>query len=194
MDLDRTRAEEALAALGELLDRSGEPIELVVVGGTGLLALGIVDRTTRDVDVVALRRGSELVDPKPLPDSLVRARNRVAQDFDLPEDWLNAAPADLLRFGLPQGFPERLVRRDYGPSLTVWLASRLDQIHLKLYALADHRPGSKHDLDLRALDPTREELLDAARWATTHDPSEAFREELLAALAYLGVRDADLGA
>ena len=194
MALDRTGADEALTALGELLAQSGERFELVVIGGAGLLALGLIDRSTRDVDVVALRRGADLIEAEPFPRPLVEARNRVAEDFDLPESWLNAAPSRLLDFGLPVGFAERLERRDYGPALTVWLASRFDQIHFKLYALADQAPGSKHDLDLRALEPTGGELLAASRWAITHDPSEGFRQELLRVLAYLGVEDADLGA
>jgi len=194
MDFDRDRVGTALSALGEQLRLAGERYELVVIGGSGLLALGLIDRTTRDVDLVALRREGELIDPRPLPQSLLDARDRVADDFGLPRNWLNAAPSGLLDFGLPAGFADRLERRDYGLALTVWLASRLDQIHFKLYALADHSPGSKHDLDLRALEPTREELVSAARWAITHDPSEGFRLELTGALEYLGVEDADLGA
>lgn len=194
MDFDHDRAEIALTALGEQLHRAGEQFELVVIGGSGLLTLGLIDRTTRDVDVIAIRREGELLDPRPLPQGLLDARARIAEDFGLPDDWLNAAPSSLLDFGLPDGFVQRLERRDYGPALTVWLASRLDQIHFKLYALADHAPGSKHDLDLRALDPTRDELLAAVRWVVTHDPSEGFRHELSAVLAYLGVEDADLGA
>lgn len=194
MDFDRDRAGAALAALGEQVHLAGERFELVVIDGSGLLALGLIDRTTRDVDLVALRKSGDLVDPRPLPQSLLDARDRVAGDFGLTENWLNAAPGDLLDLGLPDGFAARLERREYGPALTVWLASRLDQIHFKLYALADHAPGSKHDLDLRALGPTRDELLAAARWAVTHDPPEGFRHELGAALAYLGVEDADLGA
>jgi hypothetical protein len=168
-------------------------LDLVVIGGSALLALGLVDRTTRDVDVVAIRRGSRLVRPDPLPEALLEAARRVALDFALPPDWLNTGPSSLLDFGLPLGFESRLARRDYGSFLTVWLASRLDQIHFKLYALADQGPG-KHEQDLRALDPSRGELLAAARWAITHDPSPAFREELLGALAFLGLEDADLGA
>ncbi len=193
MALDPDRANRVLAALGEQLAALGARYELVVIGGSGLLSLGLVDRTTRDVDIVAVRRGEELLDPKPLPPPLVEARDRVARDFGLPEDWLNAAPASLLDFGLPDGFVSRLERRDYGSSLTIWLASRYDQIHFKLYALADQGPG-KHEADLRALAPTREELSAAARWTITHDPSEGFRKELLDALAYLGIDDADLGA
>ena len=194
MDFDQDGAETVLRALGEQLHLAGVRIELVVIGGSGLLTLGLIDRTTRDVDLVALRHEGELLDPRPLPQGLLDARARIAEDFGLPRDWLNAAPSSLLDFGLPAGFIERLERRDYGPALTVWLASRLDQIHFKLYALADQAPGSKHDLDLRSLDPTREELLAAARWVVTHDPSEGFRHELSAALAHLGVEDADLGA
>lgn len=192
--LDQQLAQDVLTGLSEHLAWTGERFELVVIGGSGLLALGLIDRSTRDVDIVALRRGAELFAPQPLPEPLLEARNRVAEDFALPQDWLNAAPSGLLESGLPEGFIERLERRDYGRGLTVWFASRLDQIHFKLYALADQQPGSKHDLDLRALNPTRRELLWAAHWAITQDPSEAFRLELLAALAYLGVEDADLGA
>jgi hypothetical protein len=54
--------------------------------------------------------------------------------------------------------------------------------------------SGKHEADLRALEPTRDELIEAARWTITHDPSEGFRTELLGALAHLGVEDADLDA
>ncbi|HZP95225.1 MAG TPA: hypothetical protein VFC31_02655 [Candidatus Limnocylindria bacterium] len=38
-------------------------------------------------------------------------------------------------------------------------------------------------------EPTRDELLAAAAWAATHDPSEGFRQELRGALRSLGVSD-----
>lgn len=184
---------QLLDALGEQAAASGVRADLIVVGGAALLALGLVTRATRDVDVLALRDLDQLIDPDPLPPALAAARERVARDFRLPDDWLNAAPRSLLDFGLPSGFVERLVSRRYGPSLTVHFASRFDQIHLKLYAMVDQRSG-KHEDDLRALEPSREELLAAARWTRTHDPSEGFAAELCAALAHLGVDDADLGA
>ncbi len=87
---------------------------------------------------------------------------------------------------------DRAERREYGPGLTVSFASRTDQIHLKLYATVDQGPG-KHEHDLRALEPAPEELVEAARWTRTHDPSEGYREGLEAALRYLGVDDVDLG-
>ena len=188
MQIDQNRAQQVLSALGDQLDAAGERFEIVVIGGSALLALGLIDRATRDVDLVALIEDCGLVDPKPLPEGLIAARDRIARDFGLDADWLNAAPSSLLDFGLPDGFVG-LETRHYGPSLTVHLASRFDQIHFKLYAMADGTAG-KHEADLRALNPLRDELLLAARWTRTHDPSDAFRDELLAALAALGVDDA----
>jgi hypothetical protein len=190
---DAGRAEELLRALGDQLTLIGEPFHVVVVGGSALLALGLIERPTRDVDVVALHAGSALRPAGTLPPALIEARDRVARDLGLPRDWLNSGPADLLDLGLPSGFVERLTTREYGPSLIVSFASRLDQIHLKLYATVDAGGPGKHEQDLRALAPTREELLAAARWSRTHDPSEGYRETLRDALAFLGVED-DLGA
>jgi hypothetical protein len=189
--MDAAQTDQLFSALGEQLAARGQRIELVVIGGSGLLALGLIGRPTGDVDIVALLSSGTLAKPRPLPPALIEARDQVARDFNLPEDWLNAAPADLLDFGLPDGFVDRLERRDYGEALTVHLASRFDQIHFKLYAMVDQGAG-KHEADLRALEPTRDELLAAARWTRTHDPSEGFREQLLAALAYLGVDDVSL--
>lgn len=100
-------------------------------------------------------------------------------------------PTDLLDFGLPEGFLGRLERRDYGRALTVHFASRYDQIHFKLYALVDRGPG-KHEEGLKALDPSEAELLAAARWSRTHDPSEGYAGILRMALEHLGVSDADI--
>lgn len=101
---------------------------------------------------------------------------------------LNPGPTDLLEFGLPEGFIDRLECRDYGDSLTVYFASRYDQIHFKLYALVDQGPG-KHETDLRALSPTEGELLAAARWSRRHDPSKGYEQVLREVLAHMGVRD-----
>ncbi|MBK5219201.1 MAG: hypothetical protein JJE35_05375 [Thermoleophilia bacterium] len=164
----------------------------MVIGGSGLLARGIIERSS-DVDLLALRSDNELGSAEPMPAALEAARNRVARDFSLPADWLNPGPTDLLDFGLPEGFIDRLERRDYGEALTVYFASRYDQIHFKLYALVDQGPG-KHEEDLRALSPTEEELMAAARWSRSHDPSEGYAQILGEVLAHMGVKDVDLGS
>jgi hypothetical protein len=182
-----------LGALGEQLAASGERYELVVIGGSGLLALGVIERSTRDIDIVALRAGGGLDTAEPLPEGLRIARDRVARDFSIPNEWLNPGPTDLLELGLPEGFVDRLEHRDYGDGLVVYLASRYDQIHFKLYALVDQGPG-KHEEDLRALSPTEDELIAAARWSTSQDPSEGYASMLRQVLTHLGVEHGgDLG-
>ena len=189
---DARRADELFHALADQLQALRAGFELVVIGGSALQALGLIRRATSDIDVVALAAQGELVPADPLPPALKEAAERVARDFGLPSDWLNAGPADLLRFGLPAGFESRLETRTYGPNLTVHFAGQLDQIHFKLYAMVDQGAG-RHEADLRALSPSPEELLAAARWARTHDPSGGFRQELLKVLHHLGVPDADVG-
>lgn len=184
-------AHELLAALEEQLRAAGLVFDLVVVGGSALLALDLVRRTTADVDVVALSQPGGLTSAEELPDGLVAARDRVAQDFGVTDDWLNSGPAELLRFGLPDGFERRWTTQHYGPALTVRWASRLDQIHLKLYAAVDR--SGKHVQDLQALDPQPDELMAAALWARRHNPSEGFLSPLREALSYFGVEDVDLG-
>lgn len=193
--LDSAAATDRLLyALGEQLSRTGHAYDLIVIGGSALLALGLVSRSTQDVDVVALTSGARLTEALPLPPPLAEARARVARDFRLPADWLNSeAGRDMLRLGLPSGFSERLSPKNYGPFLTVRYASRFDQIHFKLHATVD-RGGGKHFADLKALEPNEGELLSAARWSRTHDPSEGFRSVLIQVLAYFGVENADLRA
>lgn len=95
-----------LAALSEQLSHTGHEYDLIVIGGSALLALGLVSRATQDVDIVALTGSEGLAEALPLPAPLTEARARVARDFDLPEDWLNSeSAADMLRLGLPEGLP-----------------------------------------------------------------------------------------
>ena len=86
--------ERALRALGEILAALGERVGIVVLGGAALNLLGVVERLTTDVDVLALGhpgRRSRLSRPDPLPPVLVSAVERVARDLGLSPDWLNAA-------------------------------------------------------------------------------------------------------
>jgi hypothetical protein len=189
-DLNSERLTEALSLLGERLRLAGtDPLELIVCGGSSLIAAGYVSRVTRDVDVLALRvRGEEVISARPLPAALIEAAARVAADLGLPDGWLNNGPADLFEMGLPEGFASRLQQREFGSHLTVWFAGRLDQIHFKLYAAADQGPG-RHVDDLIALNPSGEELAAAARWAFTHDVSPAFRSLMRELLTQLGHDD-----
>lgn len=193
MEITGETLDAILAALAEQLMSLGDELEIVVIGGSALTALDLVRRATRDVDLLAIAENGELRPAEPLPDTLRMARDRVARDFELDQNWLNAGPTDLLKWGLPVGFTTRVVTRRYGPALVVQFAGRVDQIHFKLFAMVD-QAGGRHEADLRALHPTREELIAAARWSMTQDPSPGYRMMLVQALSALGVEDADLGA
>lgn len=181
----------ALGALGQILTARGLRYELVVVGGAGLALLGFIDRPTRDVDVVAAREGGRFVPVAALPPPLAEAVRDVARISGLSERWLNVGPASLMDFGLPAGYQARLSEVAFG-GLVVHVLSRIDQIALKLYAAVDQGPRSKHVNDLEALSPSASELVAAARWAQTHDPSPGFERDLRAALRALGATDVDL--
>ena len=190
MEMDRSLLDRALETLGATLDARGQHYELVAIGGSGLMLVGRITRPTKDLDIVALVEHGRLVPADPMPADLAEASGDVGRALGLAEDWLNPGPTELLRFGLPEGFFDRVETRRYG-ALTLHLAGRFDQICFKVYAAADQGMRSKHAADLRALQPTREELLAAARWSMTHDPSEGYRLELVGLLASLGVEDAD---
>jgi len=175
--------DQALRLLNGRLSLAGAPrFNLIVCGGTALVATGLVLRATRDVDIVALMNDEGgLLDPAPLPRALLDAAHEVAVDLGLPQDWLNNGPSSgeggLFRLGLPEGFVKRLAWHSFGEKLTVGFISRYDQIHFKLYAAVD-QSGSYHADDLRELHPTDDELLAAARWTRTHDPSKGYLQGL----------------
>jgi hypothetical protein len=193
MEITDETIDVLLSALADQLQALGSQAELVVIGGSALITLGLVKRATRDVDLLAIAANGELRPAEPLPEPLLAARAAVATDFGLAETWLNAGPTDLLTWGLPEGFVSRVVTRSYGRTLVVHFAGRLDQIHFKLFAVVD-QGGGRHEADLRALSPTRGELVAAARWSMTQDMSPGYRSVLEDALHVLGVDDADLGA
>lgn len=191
--MERDRLEEALETLGELLAERGHSVGVLVIGGGSLLLLGFVERPTADVDVVGLSGPTGYSKAESLPEFLADAVADVGRALALGPEWLNAGPAGLIDFGLPEGLERRVDVRRYG-SLDVHLPAREDLICFKLYAAVDQGPRSKHMDDLRKLDPTRAELVVAARWTRTHDPSAGFLSALRGALAIFDgvVDDGDL--
>jgi hypothetical protein len=165
--------EGLLADVGALLKSQHQRLEVAAIGGGSLMLLGLIERPTRDIDLVGLVEDGKVRRSEPLPKALEQAILDVARLRNIDSDWMNAAPSQISEHGLPEGFMERAVRREYG-GLVVYLASRKDQICFKLYAAVDQGPDSKHTADLRLLMPTADELAFAAAWAKTQDPSEGF--------------------
>ncbi|MHB1454417.1 MAG: DUF6036 family nucleotidyltransferase [Saccharofermentanales bacterium] len=179
MDLDRIGMVSALNALNDQLVMADSPrVEIVVCGGSALQALSLVNRTTRDVDILAFLSKKEdgslhLDSAKIFPDYLLNAVKIVARDFRLPADWFNCGPTDLLSQGLPDGLLNRLECHNYGSHLIVHFISRFDQTCFKMYA-AINGGGERHLNDLYRLEPAENEVLTAAIWCLTQDASIIF--------------------
>lgn len=142
------------------LQRAALDFEAIVVGGSALILLGIIDRRTRDCDVVhpelppAIRRAA--VD-------FARARREAGEDLD--DHWLNNGPADLVRT-LPAGWRLRLQPAYQGKAFRLMALGRGDLLKTKLFALCDR------DIDLAdclAMAPTRQELVEAEPWVADQD-------------------------
>lgn len=163
-----------LRQLGELLEARHTPSAIVIVGGAALSLLGVVDRPTVDIDVVAtgIPEGSgppeKLVIPSSLPEEIQGEAARLSRDMALPDGWINVTVTSGGRLELPVGFAGRVQWERLG-ALWLGLTGRTDLIALKLHASADQDPRSRHVLDLVALHPTRTELLEARAWVAQQD-------------------------
>ena len=86
----------------------------------------------------------------------------------------------------------RLVRKDYGPRLSVYFVGRLDQIPLKLYGILVSQRPLTHQQDLEALHATEDEMKHAAAWVAgrplTPGQRKQFRE-ILWELGYVTIAD-----
>ena len=161
------------------------------MGGASLSLLGLIPRTTRDVDVIAQVQEDgakdQLVPPEPLPEPLVRAIRTVARDFGLPLDWMNTDVALQWHAGLPPGLEEGLTWRRYD-ALRVGLVGRGSLIALKLFAAVDGGPEGVHFQDLMALQATDDELAEASTWVRTQDASGVFEQMVGEVIALIRAR------
>jgi hypothetical protein len=190
---DLERLEEALATLGEVLTERAETWELLVGGGGSLLLLGLVDRPTADIDVVGRFTPHGYAKLAELPAYLAEAAGDVGDALGIGRAWLNTGPAGLVDFGLPPGLEDRVEVRRYG-ALALHIPAREDLVAFKPYAAVDLGERSKHFQDLQRLAPTPRELIAAAAWTRTHDPSPGYLGELKRVLRLFGVEYDDASA
>jgi len=188
---DQKDIETILSALGEQLESSSvESVELLVCGGSAMIFLGLAQRTTKDVDILAyIKRtnagDTSFIKAKQMNPEFIMASRKVARDFNLPENWINTGPTSAVDLGLPDRLMERVTTREFGRKLTIHFLGRYDQIHFKLYAAVDQGAGIHYE-DLLTLKPTADELEQAARWSMTHDVSEGYRQILKDLLNHMG--------
>lgn len=187
-----------LSELNDALILEGaEPVQWVICGGTALGLLGLLSRTTRDVDVLGERAagGIEVI-ATDFPEGAKRAIQRVAdahRELQAPgPPWVNCGPARILELGLPDGFAGRLTELRMGERLTLHVPSRTDLVALKLFAAADDLGPRQavHSADLRAIDPSAQEIESAIRWIEgLPDPHHRIRVALKSIVEELGHDD-----
>jgi hypothetical protein len=188
--LDIDKIEIALKSLNETLEHDKAPnTELVVCGGAALNVMGLVKRTTRDIDVIGiLEMNGEIVRLAMLrefPIYLLQAIKDVKNTLGLPEDWINLGPEKTLDYAfLPTGIETRLKRIVYGEKLTIFYLSRIDQIYFKLLA-ASAMEVSHHLDDLKVLNPTVGELGEAVKWVLTQSITDEKKMNLKTILEQL---------
>ena len=181
MIIERDAIDRIFRALNDQIGiQGGSAIGLVVCGGTALTALGLIIRTTKDVDVLGLVKedsaGIHIKKIENFPKWFSKAAAIVQRDFNLPKNWINLGPAPQVELGLPEGFESRLIKKKYGDYLSIYYISRIDQVYFKLYAAVDR--NDYHTDDLFALEPTIEEIEKASEWVLTQDVSDDFRQIL----------------
>lgn len=192
----RSDIEEALKRLNaKVVYAELDPVELVSCGGASLNLMGLVSRSTSEVDIICAvkvdARGKIRLVPgatlSPRFDELVA---EVGRELGIKEEWLNFGPAPLVDFGLPRGLVKRLKRKSFGRCLALHVISRVDQIHLKLYAAMDPKTRIETHLgDLMDLEPTEAEARAAAVWLLRRKTSADFRRKLKQVLERIGHED-----
>jgi hypothetical protein len=127
---------ELIEALRELDKRLSSPIDIVLIGGAAMILHFGANRATRDIDMLVLRGD---------PTGLRRAVKAVAQQRNLPEDWLSDAGkgfADIF----PPDFYHRIVPLEFEfQRLHLYALGRPEQAAMKIVAL---REQDLEDLEL----------------------------------------------
>jgi Nucleotidyltransferase of unknown function (DUF6036) len=189
MFTDRQGMRTAFQAVGELLSADGETLSILVVGGAGLNLLGVIERATSDVDVIArVKRDAngtpQITNANPFPQALIRAISTVARDLQLPGNWMNHEVAMQWTFGMPPDILADVTWESYS-GLSVGLVGRQTQITLKLFAAVDRGVKSVHIQDLLALRPSLDELANAKAWVLTQDAGPDFPASVTETIDYV---------
>jgi Nucleotidyltransferase of unknown function (DUF6036) len=148
---------DILKRVDEELARIGELRTLIICGGGALIVMGIIDRQTRDVDVL-----------EPEIDPILKAiAARIGKEFGLSEKWLNNGPESLRR-DLNTGWEKRTTSIFKGKALELRGLGRADLLASKLFAFCDREDDFEDVLEMK---PTKSELEDIFPWVLQRDGS-----------------------
>jgi len=182
--------EHALKVLGRRMALDGAPdMEVLCCGASALCVLGLLSRSTMDVDVLGVVVRDLDLDPcEVFPMEMERAIANAGLELGLADDWFNGSASRMLERGVPAGTLERSFahRRTFGPCLTVRFLDRRDQVALKLFAAMDPVDGIRHLKDLEEISPEAEEISHALEWMEEWKSSISFRRKLKEIVTGLG--------
>lgn len=126
-------------------------LDVVVIGGAALNLLAVTERVTQDVDIIY---------PNELPQKLLSLVKDFANQESLPENWLNAGPAELLQH-LPKDWKQRKRTLFQGKAIHLSTLGPKELLFAKCWAYIDR----ERDLeDIIAMRPLKDDLLEVAEW------------------------------
>ena len=172
--LTRQEIVQALERLGELAHQQGYSIELLLMGGAAMVLMYNARPSTRDVDVLII---------SPEKAQIVRdLAEQVAQEYDLPKDWLNDGAKGYL-VGVSEG--EVIFFR---PGIVVKSPAVAQLLAMKLSAWRDDVDIEDAKRLLQALEGEEEKV-----WVAV-EPYLVPGEELKAQYAFLDLWEALYGS
>jgi hypothetical protein len=143
--------------------------DAVVVGGSALVLLRVIDRPTKDVDVMHPQLPGVVADAARAFAAAERKNGVLLSD-----EWLNNGPQSLASI-LPVGWESRLQPAFTGRAITLVTLGRADLLKTKLFALSDRGTDI---LDCVALAPSSTELDEALPWVSVQDANPLWPEHV----------------
>lgn len=144
----------------QFLSENDEEFEMIIIGGGALVLLGIISRSTRDIDCLS---------PE-IPAKIKKLSEEFAKNsgLSLNKDWLNNGPQSIVN-DLSPGWRDRLQLAFKGESITLHTLSRIDLIKTKISAMCAR--GSDLN-DVINLKPTLSELTETRSWLLSFDNND----------------------
>ncbi len=154
---------EVIKNFDKFLHEHDESFSATIIGGAALTLLKVTSRTTHDVDIL---------NPKTIPDKISQLSKEFAMKNNLPENWLNCGPADVVNY-LPKDWEKHTRKVFEGESMELTTLGRKELIMTKCWAYCDR----ERDLDdIIALSPTKQELKETREWLKPLDANPGWPE------------------
>lgn len=170
---------EIINHFDQYLSIKGLQFEAVAIGGAALNLLGVVNRPTKDCDILCPEIPAEIAEASQSFAVKLRKEGGVLAD-----GWLNNGPVSLADH-LLQGWEDRLQPLFVGKAIHLRSLHRSDLLCAKLFALCDRGIDLA---DCIALAPTADELAIVLSWLEQQDANPDWPAHVSATLADLGKR------